>query len=139
MNIQLLQLLPEDLLNVIYEYLTTSTLAWLNKTNYIEHHIKIRKLIPNKMYDNYIRSTLRNDDSFVFQYIILENYNYWTNMKQFHYKNKKYADYLHFLQDLSIHHNSTNCKNIIVEYINKTGLGKNQHKKKRTKNIRWKI
>ena len=45
MNIQLLQLLPEDLLNVIYEYLTTSTLAWLNKTNYIEHHIKIRKLI----------------------------------------------------------------------------------------------
>jgi len=140
MNIQLLQILPVDVLYIIYNYLPQSTIMWLTHKDYMKNHKYIKHLIPNKLYDNYIRNIIRKDCDFVFQFIIKENYIHWFR-HSFTYKNTKYPTYTNFLHDLCIQNNSTNCKNIILEYMNmsKTGFHKNQHKKNRNKNIRWKI
>lgn len=132
----ILEKIPEDVVILIGEFLPVTTLLWLNKKCYIENHKKIRKMIPPKLYDNYIRDMVRKENAFILSFIAKENIQRWMIKKKVVYKNISYANYAAFLSDYCVQHNSTNCRNVLSK---ETGLSKNQHKNNRKLNIRWKF
>ena len=128
--------LPDDVIRYILEFLPLKTLVFTNKINYNLYHSLIKKYIIN--YENYIRDTIRRDNSFVFHKIIEENYMKWINIKKYSYQNKIYANYMYFALDYCIEHLSTKCRNELTAFLKEHGLCQNQHKKNITKHIRWK-
>lgn len=133
----LLQKMPEDIVRVVSEFLPIKTIMWLNKSFYIKYHKNVRSMIAPKLYDNYIRDMVRLDNSFVFKFIAKENIMRWICNKNIVYKNVSYPDFLSFLNDFTINNNSTNCRNLLKTIFDEMGLSKNQHKKNRYVNIRW--
>ena len=49
------------------------------------------------VYENYIRDTMRRDNSFVFEKIMRENYKKWWEISHYVYKNKIFKNYLYFM------------------------------------------
>jgi len=133
----LLQKMPEDIVRVVSEFLPIRTIMWLNKNFYIKYHKKVRSMIAPKLYDNYIRDMVRLDNSFVFKFIAKENIMRWVCEKNIIYKNVSYPNFLSFLNDFTIRNNSTKCRNLLQSIFDEMGLSKNQHKKNRYVNIRW--
>lgn len=136
-HLLLVKKLPEDLVSVVSSFLPKTTLVWLNKTFYRKYHTKIRRIIPDKLYDNYIRSMARQDNSFTFSYIAEENIVRWTCNKNIIYKNVSYPNFASLLNDFCVSNNSTNCRNVLETLLDESGLSKNQHKKNRYVSIRW--
>ena len=64
--------LPNELINLIKEYIPKQKLAFTNKTNYLLYHKLIKSTIKN--YENYIRDMIRRDNDFVFNLILREKY-----------------------------------------------------------------
>ena len=56
----------------------------------------------------------------------------------FFFKNCIYSNYITFIRDLCITHESTKCKNILNNFLKEQGFTENQHKKNIVKHIRWK-
>lgn len=130
--------LPEVLVDIVYEYVPLSTKIFLTKKTYCENHYLVKSYINKRQYENYIRCMVRQDNSFVFSFLINENITIWINkIFNFLYKDTTYDNYLWFLHEYCIEHESTRCKNIIDKYIELLGLGKNQHKKSTSINSRW--
>lgn len=82
---------------------------------------------------------VRQDNEFVFKQLLKENYKRWINMKKCYYQNCIYSNYITFLESYAIDNESTKCRKSIIELFEEQGLSKNQHKKKISKYIRWKI
>jgi len=95
-------------------------------------------MIPKKLYDNYLRSMVRQDNSFVFNYLAKKNILRWTLKKNIVYKNISYPNFAAFLNDFCLSNNSTKCRNILEILLDESGLSKNQHKKNHNVSIRWK-
>ena len=68
-----------------------------------------------------------------------ENYIKWLQIK--HYINKQviYCNYIYFIKDYCIQHQSPKCRQIINDLLIEEGLSKNQYKNNIHKNKRWKI
>jgi hypothetical protein len=82
---------------------------------------------------------VRQDNSFVFNQLLIENEKKWLNMKKYYYKNCIYANYLIFLDSYSLENESTNCRKLLIELFEELGLSKNRFKKKNIITyIRWK-
>lgn len=128
--------LPQELIDIIKEYIPKHILAFTNKSNYNLYHSFIKKTI--NMYENYIRDTIRRDNLFVFELIVKENYKKWISIKNYNYKNTVFNNYISFIIHYCIENDSDKCKNFVVEFIKEHGLCKNQHKKNIIKHIRWK-
>jgi hypothetical protein len=128
--------LPEELIDVIKEYIPKKCLVFLNKTNYLLHHEIIRKYIIN--YENFIRDVIRRDNSFVFERIIAESYQKWFRIKNYRYKNIVFNNYAYFIINYCIENDSNNCKKITEDFFKELGLCKNLHKKNIIKYIKWK-
>jgi hypothetical protein len=128
--------LPDDVIRYILEFIPLKTLVFTNKINYNLYHSLIKKYIIN--YENYIRDTIRRDNSFVFHKIIEENYMKWITIKKYSYQNKIYANYMYFALDYCIENLSTRCRNELIAFLKEHGLCQNQHKKNISKHIRWK-
>jgi len=129
-------LLPDELINIIKEYVPKKEFIFTNRENYFLYHHLIKKYIKN--YENYIRDTIRKDNDFVFKLILRENYNKWCEIKQYRYKNMIFKNYVYFTISYCIENDSNNCRNNINEFFKEHGLGKNLHKKNVVKYIRWK-
>ncbi len=129
--------LPNELEDIIYSYLPITTTISLSKTNYLENHKLVRDRINKSDIENYIRTMIRQDNHFVFEQLLIENYNKWLNMKNYYYKDCDYANYLIFLKFYAIDNESSNCLILLTELFEELGLCKNQHKKKVFKYIRW--
>jgi hypothetical protein len=128
--------LPDEIIDIIKEYIPKQKLVFTNKSNYLLYHSILKKTIKN--YDNYIRDMIRRDNEFVFNLIVRENYKKWYEIKQYKYKNMIFTNYLYFTINYCIEHDSNNCRNSIDEFLKQEGLGKNLHKKNVIKYIRWK-
>jgi len=138
-NCQLLKTiyyLPDEILEIIKEYIPKIYLIYTNKSNFILYHFLTNKIIKN--YENYIRDIIRRDNDFIFNYILEENYNKWIHIKNYIYKNKIFKNYFYFTINYCIENDSNNCRNIICIFLKKHGLGKNLHKKNIVKYIPWK-
>lgn len=134
---KLFEQLPSDILRYIFTFVPTTTKLWLTKANYTKHHSLVWDLIPNDQIENYIREMVHRDNSFVFSFILKENFNRWISFKKYQYKSIIYSNYIYFLLGLCIDSQSPNCRNLIRNRLEETGLSKNQHKKNITTNIRW--
>jgi hypothetical protein len=131
--------LPYELLDIIYSYVPKKVTAFLNKTNYIkEHQFITNNIINNGKMEIYIRIMIRQDNDFVFNQLLKENYTRWVIIKNYYYKDCIYANYLIFLESYAIENQSTKCRKLLGELLKELGLSKNQHKKNTIKYIRWK-
>jgi hypothetical protein len=128
--------LPEEIINIIKEYIPKTTWVFLTKTHYLLYH----KLIKNHIncYESYIRSIIKNDNDFVFERIFQENYKIWLNKYNYRYQNIIFKNYLFFIIDYCVVNGSSRCKLIIDNFLKEHGLLKNLHKKNIIKYIKWK-
>jgi hypothetical protein len=131
--------LPIDLVNEIEKYISYKNSIFINKQKYIINHHVIKNLIPKIKFEQYIRSIIYRDFDFVFNRILEENYLKWFEIKQYIYKNTIYKNYIYFIKFFCIENNSEKCRIILINFLDKFGLCKNQHKKNINKHIIWKI
>jgi hypothetical protein len=104
--------LPTVLVNLIYDFMPKLTSMFLNKKNYIDNHIIFRDYVRKK--EDYIRCMVKQDNDFVLKQLLYENWTHWIfNMTLYYYKETVYTNYLSFLSDYSIEHNSNKCYNLI--------------------------
>jgi hypothetical protein len=139
--------LPKELVDYIFQYLKPITLVFLNKKYYQLHHPSIKLYLCNikHQYSNYIRDIIRRDNDFVFSFIIEENWKNWLNFKNYSFKDKIFMNYIYFLIDYCFTYDSNKCKDIIYEKLDNyekwqdnKGLSKNLHKKNLVKIIKRK-
>ena len=135
----LLKKMPEELIRIIKEYLPISVLLFLNKTLYLKYHKNVISMIPKNLYDNYIRDIIRTDSHFVFYLIVKENIMFWVCNKITTYKNVSYPNFYCFINNYCIINQANNCRNALEKVFKESGLSKNQHKKNRILNIKWRI
>jgi len=129
--------LPLELEDIIKSYLPISVLLTLNKEYHTKYHKFLKQLISKTQYENYIRDTLRRDNDFIFNFLIKENYKIWLKIRKYKYANMSYGNYFCFIDKFCVDNESTKCRNLLKDYLNKTGLSKNQHKKNTITNIIW--
>ena len=128
--------LPDDIINIIKDYLQNTTLVFVNKINYNSYHYLIKKHIHN--YESFIRDMIRKDYYFFFNKVIRENFDNWLNIRQYRYKTMIYNSYIYFVFFYCIEQQADACKNILLELFEERNFGKNLHKKKVIKYIKWK-
>lgn len=133
-----INILSEVLVDIIYSYVPKEVTVFLNKSNYLkEHRFITNNIINNGEMENYIRAMIRQDNDFVFNQLLKENYKRWLIVKKYYYKDGIYLNYLIFLETYAIENQSTKCRKLIGELLKELGLSKNQHKKNTIKYIRW--
>ena len=125
--------LPEEIVKEIYTFIPKWVKAYLNKKYYLKYHQYINQKFIK--YDGFIRNIIRNDFAFIFHQTCLENIKKWIIKKQYKYKNNVFSNYVYLLEHLCIETESTKCRNLLQFYFKKSGLNKNQHKKKVSKVI----
>jgi hypothetical protein len=125
-----IDILPYELLDIIYEYVPTSITMFLTKDNYIKNHHLIRKYIDKTKIEKYIRTMIHQDNDFVFNFLLVENHQRWLNMTKYYYQEYIYSNYLHFLDCFALENEAVKCRNLIVKY-------KNQHRKKLINKYKW--
>ena len=128
--------LPNDVINLIKQFIPHNNLVFVNKVYYNLYHHTIKKTIP--LYENYIRDIIRRDNEFVFQKIIQENIDLWLKNRQYRYKNMVFNNYIYFIMIFCIENDSEKCREILLEFLSKRDLCRNLHKKNVVKYIKWK-
>ena len=131
-------LLPDEIRNIIFDFLPPSVLLRLNRDYYIQYHPICKEQIPLRFYENYIRNMVRQDCDFIFSLLLQENANRWIGIKKYVYKSTCFANYIYFLKDFCIEHDSPRCRGVLRAFLDETGLSKNLHKKNTAISIRWK-
>jgi hypothetical protein len=130
--------LPDELIFIIYLYVPKIVKLFLTKQKYLQEHPLIKQHINKKNIENYYRTMVRQDNDFVFKQLLVENQQKWFNMKSYYYKTCIYTNYITFIESYADEHESSNCKQLIVDLFEELGLNKNQHKKNMIKYIIWK-
>ena len=130
-----LETVPEDLIQIIWEFLEPEIKVWINKEYYEKYHSVIQIMIPR--FDSFTRSMVRRDNDFTMQQIIQENLWRWIRIKKYFYEGRIYPNYMLFLLNYCVDNDAIKCKNILYRELEKYGLSKNLHKKNRIRNIRW--
>ena len=90
--------LPDDMINEIYAYIPKIVTIFLTKKNYLKDHHLLKKLTNKRHIENYIRTMVRQDNEFVFNQLLVENYHRWIQMTKYYYKNCIYTNYLTFIE-----------------------------------------
>ena len=129
-------ILPEDLIIHIKEFIPKQIFIFTNRENYNLYHKYLKQHISN--YENYIRDTIRRDNYFVIEKIIIENFKIWIKINSYMYKNMIFKNYLYFVIHYCIENDSTNCRVVLMNFLKQHGFDKNLHKKNVVKYIRWK-
>ena len=128
--------LPHEMANEIYSFIPSGIKLFLSQTLYKKYHILLKKyIIKPDQYENYLRHIIRNDYNVVFQRVINENGIHWLKYKKQIYKNTVFTNYIYLLEKLCIDFESTNCRNVLNDFLYKSGFSKNQHKKNMVKLI----
>jgi len=127
--------LPNEILDIIFYYLNTREKFFLNKKYYIKYNNYIDQYIIN--YSSYVRDIIRLDYSFVFEYIIYRNFNKWIKINNYNYKNIIYNNYIFFLSDFANKNKATKCLNLLNLHLEISKLKKLNCKDYRIKRKEW--
>jgi hypothetical protein len=123
----MLENIPDELKNIVWEYVPLITKAFVTKENYLKYH---RIILSNCLQkESYIRDMIKRDNDFVFNQIVNECYTKWIRIKKYVYKDSRYLNYLYFIRDYCVEQESTKCKNVLDHYFEINGISINQHKK----------
>lgn len=135
--LQKISKLPDDIIMLIKEFIPHYKLVFVNLHFYNLYHLHIRSMIP--LYENYIRDTIRRDNTFVFKKIVEENMDGWLKNKNYRYKNMIFSNYIYFINYYCMENDSQNCRQILYDFLNKRQLSINLHKKNTIKYINGQI
>jgi hypothetical protein len=127
--------LPNEILDIIFYYLNAKEKIFLNKKYYIKYNDYIDQYIIK--YSSYVRDTIRLDYSFVFEYIIYRNFNKWIKINNYNYKNIIYNNYIFFLSDFANKNKATKCLNLLNLHLEISKLKKLNCKDYRIKRKEW--
>ena len=120
--------LPEDIINYIYDFIPPCVLCYLSSTNYkkynkehLEHlnnmvygyHLKLNKKFT---FDTYVRRLIKNNSSYIFEFVLKDNIKKWKKLKKCRYKNFNYKSKLLFYSFYCIECKSNKCLEKIKEY-----------------------
>ena len=90
--------LPECIVyNCIFDFIPDENLIWINKTYYKKNGHLIKKMVPIRDFESYIRSLVKNDNYFCLEHIVYENIDRWNKMKRYKYRYMLFYNYLHFI------------------------------------------
>lgn len=158
MRDEVLNLIPDDLLNLIFKYIKPSIKYTLNK-KYFNKYFKYRfilvnngYIIKNNIYNNliiknlyYIKYLIHNKLFFIYKFIldnkIVNNDTYYIFTKKTLFEGVIFNN----LIDLSYYYCKKYNSQNILEYItlinkeNNSSLIKKEHRNKNNKNNKWKI
>ena len=131
--------LPDEIVSLIETYVPeTRKLFWSKSLYESNHKLLLQYLcIHNKNIEEYIRSIIRRDHDFVFSRLLVDNFDRWTNLRNYLNKDCIYMNYLVFLHSYCVDHDSKKCLQLLKPIIEKLGFSKNQHKKNLIKYIKW--
>jgi hypothetical protein len=127
MKIDMFQILPEDVLDIIWQYMSTKQKKLVNKENYEKNQI----LYEYKA-DKFMRKIIRNDYNYLFARNINYSYEKWRKIKKWTYKKMILSNFIDYLRYLCIENNSNKCKIFLDNYERKNGY----YQKKKFKNIK---
>lgn len=127
--------LPDDLLIIVWSYIQPINKIFLNKSYYIKYNNLIDKLITN--YDSYLRDIIRHDYYFVFNYILLRNFNKWNIINNIHYNNIIFPSYINYIYNFARNNKSYKCVDLINFNLNISKLKKLNCKDIRDKKKKW--
>jgi AAA+ superfamily predicted ATPase len=126
--------LPEDVVDyVIKEYIPDEYFMYTNKEYYTRCHHLLKHRIPR--YEQYLQTTLRMDNNFVFEILLEENIDRWLRAKDYVYKTRMYKNYIYYIIDYCNEHSSYRCRSATINLLSKLGLCQNQHKKNVSRSI----
>ena len=132
-----IQYLPDEILNIIWNYLNPIHKIFINKDYYNKFNYLIDNLISKGRYESYIRDVVRNDSNFIFKNILNRQFNNWLQISDYKYNNIIYSNYILFLLFFSNKNNSNKCNNQINLQLQLSGLKKNWYKNNRIKYNQW--
>ena len=121
-----LNVLPEDVVGVIGEFLPLEISVFLNKKNYENNQEYIT------CDDKNIRKIIRNDYDYLFLQKLRFNYKRWNKIRKWVYKNQIYPTFNVYLRYLCVDYKSSKCKKTLDTYEKNIG----SFSKKKFKNIR---
>lgn len=158
--------LPDELIDIIKQYLPKNVLFYTNKTNFEKYYINFRLFNCSQILDKkinilniendyfirknyllvlkskyisnnqYIAMIIRNDYDYIINTIMKIKYNHWKNIKNYYYKGNRYPSYIVFLEALCIKYNSNRCR-LVIQNISDSKLRKKRYKKIKTISNRW--
>jgi hypothetical protein len=120
--------LPDELLNIIQSYLPIPKQILLCKENYLKYHSLLRPYIMRDKIEKYIRNIVCRDYYFVFEQLLRENWERWSNIKDYEYKNMIFYNYLFFIRFYCAENESFNCQKIMIQLFEEKGLCQNPYK-----------
>jgi hypothetical protein len=137
MRIELFRLLPCELIQLIWDKLSTECKATLNVGLYQTHHQHLYRSIDPRMLCSMHREVVRTDSAFVLKRILSEDGVVMVGRKGYRYGNSVFASYMAFLLDQARKHSADRCVLAIREYCESSGMRTNLPKNNRTKGTRW--
>ena len=112
--------LPEDIINLIHDFVNPKWLSYCNKDFYNDHFIENLNERYARIYskvdfinENYIRYLVRNDLYYPFSILHLKRMNQWGKIRHWKYKKKKYKTYFEYLKELCNTYGSGNCLKLL--------------------------
>lgn len=134
-----IDLLPSEILDIIFEKLLSSQKIFLNKKYYNKYHYLVKNIIEPKMYETYLRDIIRFDYVIVFNEIIKEKFQYWmVYNKSIKYQNFIFTNYFSYINYLVNKYNSFKIKEQIISNLIKNNcINKWQDNPKNLKRNQW--
>ncbi len=132
-----ISILPDDIINLILDFIPKNIIAFTNKYYYNLYHYSIKRNIP--LYESYVRHMISNNYFFIFETIMRENINNWIKNRNYRYKNMIFNNYIYFILYYCNEHNSFICREILIKEFQKRDLCRNLHKKNVIKYINGKF
>lgn len=129
-KIILQDLLPEELIDIIFSYIPSYKKIHLNKYYFEKYHYLLKKHIINNRSEDYIRDMIKRDCDYIFYKLLHENYIKWSNMDDYYYNSFVFFNYITFLCYFCVEHNSTKCRQVIYNYLTEHNIIKNPNKMK---------
>jgi hypothetical protein len=128
MLVDMFKNIPDDVLGIIWEYMSCKQKKLVNKENYEN----VNQNLYTGNTDSYLRKIIRKDYSYLFKKNIKCHYDKWYKMKKWIYKNMVLSNFIDYLRYLCIENNINNCKKILDNFQKKKG----HYRKKKFKNIK---
>jgi hypothetical protein len=126
-------LLPDDVLDIIFDYINPKCKIFLNKEYYNKYHYLVKSMVKKEDYLNYVKDIIKNNYTFVFKKILEEEFFNFKKEKII-VKNKRYKSLLHYFHNFCILTKSIDCRKLIEE---KMDLPFKYIKKTSVRNIKW--
>ena len=139
MNLDLILILPNEIVNIIFNYISSRQKIFLNHNFYWQYNNLIDQIINRANYDSYIRDIIRNECIFVFTKILNRKFSHWIRNSNYRFGNVTYPNYVFYLMYYANKHNSYKINNILNQQFVLSGLKKKWIKSSKIINNRWTI